>query len=95
MHTGPARLGSGWCAWIVVLALAIAGAAVAADTCHEEHAVGHDCVACELRHGPAAELPGSLEIGFWVVSGPLEQAGNGGWIASGHSRSLFARAPPA
>ena len=92
---GPVRLGSGWCAWIVVLALVVAGATVAAAICHEEHAVGHDCVACQLRQQPAAELSGSLQIGFSDVSAPLEQAGEGGWIASGHSRNHSARAPPA
>ena len=95
MHTGPARRGFGWRTWIVVLALALAGAAITAAMCHEEHAAEHDCVACQLRHQPAAELSGSLQIGFPDVSAPLEQAGDGGWITSGHSRSLFARAPPA
>ncbi len=95
MHTGPARRGFGWGTWIVVLALALAGATITAAICHEEHVAGHDCVACQLRHQPAAELSGSLQIGFSDVSAPLEQAGDGGWIASGHSRSLSARAPPA
>ena len=95
MHTGPARLGSGWRAWIVVLALAIAGATVAAAICLEEHAVDHDCVACQIRHQPAAELSGSLQVSFSDVSAPLEQADDSGWSASGHSRSLSARAPPA
>ena len=95
VHTGSARLGSGWRAWIVVLALAVAGATFAAAICLEEHAVDHDCVACQLRHQPAVELPGSLQIGFSVVSAPLEQADDGGWFASGHSRSISARAPPA
>ena len=97
MHTGPARRGFGWRTWIVVLALALAlaGATITAAICHEEHAAGYDCVACQLRHQPAAELSGSLQIGFSDVSAPLEQAGDGGWIASGHSRSLSVRAPPA
>ncbi len=93
MHTGPARRGFGWRTWIVVLALA--GATITAAICHEEHAAGHDCMACQLRHQPAAELSGSLQIGFSDVSAPLEQAGDGGWIASGHSLRLSARAPPA
>ena len=94
MHPRPARRGLGWRTWIVVLALALAGAAITAAICHEQHAAGHDCVACQLRHQPAAELSGSLQIGFSDVSAPLEQAGDSEWIASGHSRSLFARAPP-
>ena len=94
-HTGPARRGFGWRTWIVVLALALAGATITAAICHEEHAAGHDCVACPLQQQPAAEPSGSLQIGFSDVSAPLEQAGDGGWIASGHSRNLSARAPPA
>ena len=94
-HAGPARRGSAWRAWIVILTLAVAGATIAAAICYEEHAVGHDCVACQLRHQPGAELSGSLQLGFSGVSAPLEQTGDGGWIASGHSRSLSVRAPPA
>ena len=95
IHTGPARRGFGWRTWIVVLALALAGVTITAAICHEEHAARHDCVACQLQQQPAAELSGSLQIGFSDVSAPLEQAGEGEWIASGHSRSLSARAPPA
>ena len=94
-HTESARRNSVWCAWIIILTLAVAGAAFAAAICHDEHAAGHDCVACQLRHQPAAELSGSLQIGFSDLSAPMEQAGDGGWIASGHFRSLSARAPPA
>ena len=95
MHSGPVRCGSVWRTWIVILTLAVAGAAIAAAICHEEHAADHDCVACQLRHQPAAELSGSLQIGFSNVSAPLKHAGDGGWISSGHFRSLSARAPPA
>ena len=95
MHAGPARRGSVWRAWVAILTLAVTGAAIAAAICHEEHAAGHDCTACQLRHQPAAELSGSLQIGFSNVSAPLKRAGDGGWISSGHSRSLSARAPPA
>ena len=95
MHAGLAQCRSGWRVWIAVLALAVAGATIAAAICHEEHAAGHDCVTCQLRDQPASELSGSLQIGFWDVSGPLEPAGDSGWIASGHSHNLSARAPPA
>ena len=95
MHTRLARRGSGWRAWIVVLALTLTGATIAATVCHEEHAADQDCAACLLRHQPAAELPGFLPIGFSDVPTLLEQAGDGGWIASGHSRRFSARAPPA
>ncbi len=95
MHTGLARCGSGWRAWIVVLALTLAGTTIAATICHEEHAADQDCTACLLRHQPAAELSGSLPIGFTDVPEPIEQVVDGGWIASGHYRRLSARAPPA
>ena len=94
-HTGLARRGAGWRAWIVVLALALAGTTIAATICHEEHAADQDCAACLLRHQPAAELSGFLLVGSSDVPALLEQAGDGGWIASGHSRRLSARAPPA
>ena len=94
MHTGLTR-GPGWRAWIVGLALALAGATAAAAICHEEHATDQDCAVCQLRHQPVAESSGSLQIGFADVPQPLEQAVDGGWIASGHFRRLPARAPPA
>ena len=95
MNAGLARRGSGWRAWIVFLALVLAGATAVAAVCHEEHAADQDCAVCQLRHQPAAESSGSLQIGFAEVPQPLEQAVAGGWIASGHLRRLPARAPPA
>ena len=95
MHTGLARRGPGWRAWIVGLALVLAGATAVAVICHEEHAADQDCAVCQLRHQPAAELSGSLQIGFADVPEPHEQAVDDGWIPSGHFRRLPARAPPA
>ena len=94
-HTGLARPSRGWRAWIVVLALAVAGAAAAEVFCHEEHAADQHCAVCQLRHQPAAEPSGSLQIAFAHVAEPLEQAADGEWIASGHYRRLRARGPPA
>ena len=94
-HPEPARRGLGWSAWIVVLVMAVAGAAAAEIFCHEEHAADQHCAICQLRHQSAAELSGSLQIGFADVAEPLEQAPDGEWIASGHSRRLPARGPPA
>ena len=93
-HAEFARRSRGWRAWIVVLVMAVAGAA-AEVLCHEEHAADQHCAVCQLRHQPAAELSGSLQIGFADVAEPLEQAPDGDWIASGHSRRLPARGPPA
>ena len=92
---GLAARGSGWRAWIVFLALVLAGATAAEAICHEDHAAEQDCAVCQLRHQPAAEPSGSLEIGFADVPQPLERVVAGGWIASGHLRRLPARAPPA
>ena len=94
-YTGFARPGSGWRAWIVFLSLVLAGATVVAAICHEEHAADQDGAVCQLRHQPAAETSGSVQIGSVDVPEPLEQAVDGGWIASGHFRRLPARAPPA
>ena len=84
-----------WSAWIAVLVMAVAGAAAAEVFCHEEHAADQHCAVCQLRHQPAAELSGSLQIGFADVAEPLEQAAAGEGIASGHSFRLPARGPPA
>ena len=94
-HPELARRSLDWSAWIVVLVMAVAGAAAAEVFCHEEHVTDQHCAVCQLRHQPAAELSGSLPIGFADVAGPLEQAPDGEWIASGHSRRLPARGPPA
>ena len=94
-HTGLARCGRGWRAWIVVLAMVMAGAGAAEVFCHEEHAADQQCAVCQLRHQPAAELSGSLQVEFADVARLLEQAAGGDWIASGHSRRLPARGPPA
>ena len=95
VHAGLAARDSGWRAWIVFLALVLAGAAAVEAICHEDHAADQDCAVCQLRHQPATEPSGSLQIGFADVPQPLEPAVAGGWIASGHSHRLPARAPPA
>ena len=94
-HPGLARRSLDSRAWIVVLVMAVAGAAAAEVFCHEEHAADQHCAVCQLRHQPAAALSDSLQIEFADVAEPLEQAADGEWIASGHSRLLPARGPPA
>ena len=94
-HPEIARRSLAWRAWIVVLVMAVAGAAAADVFCHEEHAADQHCAVCQLRHQSAAELSNSLQIEFADVAEPREQAADGEWIVSGHSRRLPARGPPA
>lgn len=95
-HTRLAFRSRTSCAWIVVLVMVVAGAAAAAEVfCHEEHEGDQHCAVCQLRHQPAAELSGSLQIGFAEIAEPLQLATDGEWIASGHFARLPARAPPA
>jgi len=94
-HAELARPSRGWRAWIVVLVLAVAGAGAAEVFCHDEHAADQHCAVCQLRHQPAAEPSGSLQIEFADVAEPLEQAADGELIASGHYRRFPARGPPA
>ena len=94
-HPDLARRSLDGRAWIVVLVMAVAGAAAAEVFCHEEHAAELHCAVCQLRHQPAAELSNSLQIEFADVAEPLEPAADGEWIASGHSCRLPARGPPA
>ena len=93
-HPELTRRSLAWSAWIVVLMMAVAGGAAAEVFCHEEHAADQHCAVCQLRHQPAAELSGSLQIGFAEVTEPLEQVAGGEWIASGHFRRLPAAARP-
>ena len=95
MHAGLATRGSGWRAWIVALAMVLAGATLVSAIFHEEHAADQDCAVCQLRHQTAAELSESVQIGFADVPQPLEQADDGVWPVSGHSHRLSARGPPA
>jgi len=95
MHTGLARRSPGWRTWIAILAVALVGAASATAAWHEEHAADQDCAICQLRHQPAAELSGSPQLGFTDAAEPFDQEPATGWIPSGHSHRVPARAPPA
>ena len=95
VHAGLPRRGSGRRAWLVVLATALAGIMASEVICHEEHEVDQDCTVCQLRHQPAAELPGSPRIGYADVPESIEPADDGESITSGRFRRLPARGPPA
>ncbi len=58
----PLQRGRGWRIWVAVLAIALVGATSAAAIWHEEHAGDTDCAVCQLRHQPAATLPGSFQF---------------------------------
>ncbi|MYD87107.1 MAG: hypothetical protein F4137_16350 [Acidobacteria bacterium] len=94
MHAGLARRSLGWRIRIAVLAMALVGAASTAAVWHQEHAADQDCAVCQFRHQPAA-LSESVQVGFADLPKPLEPAPAAAWIASGHTRRLPARAPPA
>ena len=94
-HPEPARRSLGWSAWIVVLALAVAGGAAAEVLCHEEHEVDEHCAVCHLPQPPAAQLSGSLRIGFADAADPLEQAREVVRVPSRLYLRQPARAPPA
>ena len=92
---GLPRRGTGRRAWLVVVAMALAGVMASEVICHEEHEVGQDCTACQHRHQPAAELSGCPRIGFADVPESIEPADDGESITSGCFRRLPARGPPA
>ena len=92
---GPARRSLGWSAWTLVLVLAVAGAAAAEVFCHEEHPVDEHCAVCQLPHQPAAELSGSLQIGFAEAANSLDQAREVVRVPSRLYLRQPARAPPA
>ncbi len=91
----PQQRGRGWRIWIALLAIALVGATSAADAWHEEHAGDTDCAVCQLRHQPAATLPGSVQFEPADIAEPPARAPRTGEAASGHARLLPARAPPA
>jgi len=95
MHTGLARRSPGWRVWIAALAMALVGAASAANAWHGDHAGDQDCVVCQLRHQPVAELSGQVEIGPADVAEQLELLPRREWTASDRFSRLPARAPPA
>ncbi len=75
--------------------LAVAGAAAAEVFCEEEHTVGEHCAVCQTPHQPAAELSGSLHIGFADAAAPFEQAREVVRVPSRLYLRQPARAPPA
>ena len=91
----PLQRGRGWRIWVAVLAIALVGATSAAAIWHEEHAGDTDCAVCQLRHQPAATLPGSFQFEPGDTSEPPARLPRAAAIASGHTPRLPARAPPA
>jgi len=95
MHRGLARRGPDWRVLVAALAIALVGATSGASIWHEEHAGDQDCAVCQLRHQPAADLTGSIQIVPVDTPELLVHAPSAGWVASGHVSRLPARAPPA
>lgn len=94
-HPGIARGSLGWSAWIVLLVLAVGGAAAAEVFCHEEHAADEYCAVCQLPHQPAGPLSDSLQIGSADAAESLEQAHEVVRVPSRLYLRQPARAPPA
>ena len=94
MLAGLVRRSPGWRAWIVVLAIALAGAASAATFC-EDHDDDHGCAACQLRHQSAADLSGAVCVGPADIAELVGTRPRDGYVTSDGFSHLPARGPPA
>ena len=93
MHGGRTRREPRWRAWIVVLAIALIGAASASAVWHGPHDECEDCAVCQLRHDVVADLvvaPLSAPADAPTRIAPSTVR----WNASQHASQVPARAPP-
>ena len=95
MHEGFTRRGPGWRSWIVVLAIALIGAASVSTVGHEWHDADQDCAVCQLRHYAVADLIGARQVRPADVLERFIQPSAARWIAADRSSQVPARAPPA
>ena len=94
MHGGCTRREPRGRAWIVVLAIALLGAASASAVWHGSHDAGEDCAVCQLRNDTIADLvaaPRSVPAAAPARVAPPSAVR---WNASQHDSSVPARAPP-
>ena len=95
MHEGFTRRGPGWRSFIVVLAIALIGAASVSTVWHEWHDADQDCAVCQLRHHAVADLIGAPQVRPADVPEGFTQLPAARWIAANHGSQVPARAPPA
>ena len=94
MHGGWTRREPRWRAWIVVLAIALIGAASASAVWHGSHDAGEDCAVCQLRHDAAADLVAAPRSAPADASARVAPPSTARWNASQHDSPVPARAPP-
>ena len=94
MHGGCTGRKPRWRAWIVVLAIALLGAASASAVWHGSHDAGEDCAVCQLRHDTVADFvaaPRSVPAAAPTRVAPPSAVR---WNASQRASQVPARAPP-
>ena len=95
MHEGFTRRGPGWRMSIVVLAIALIGAASVSTVWHGWHDADQDCAVCQLRHHAVADLIGVPQVRPADVLERFMRPSAVGWITADRSSQVPARAPPA
>ena len=95
MHDGFTRRGPGWRSCIVILAIALIGAASVSTVWHEWHDADQDCAVCQLRHHAVADLIGVPQVKSADLPEPFMQPSTVPWTAADRSSQVPARAPPA
>ena len=95
MHEGFTRRGPGWRKLIVVLAIALIGAASVSTVWHGWHDADQDCAVCQLRHHAVADLAGVPQVRPADVPERFMPASTARWIAADRGSQVPARAPPA
>ena len=94
MHARRVRHSPGRRAWIVVLAIALAGVAPA-EVWHGDYGDQDCCAVCQLRHQPVAELSVIPDVGPADAAELLEPFSGDDRTASERFSRLPARGPPA
>ena len=94
IHDRFARRRSGWRSWIVILAVALIGAASTSTIWHGEHGADQDCAVCQLRHQPLADLSAAIQIGPAESPEPSIQSPVREWVPTHQGSQIPARAPP-
>ena len=80
--------------WFVWLVIAVVGATAVSAAWHTEHDADPNCVVCKLKHEPAAELAGDLQVGPADAPEPATRVSDTVWIPVDAYAHVPARAPP-